>query len=148
MVILPSPTLRLCSCGSGACQILQKESRAEEIQPQHLVINSLENYNLHETTALLWVLSTLSCFAFQRLSRQRKYSMSFVDGTNRYLAEYTFFLTALQMPFLLNVVYREVRQQKERDVFTLVWCRFEFTGAEKLCVFLSGKEAVCLCFYD
>lgn len=85
--MLPSPAPRLCNCGSGACSILQKESRAGEIQPQHLVINSLENYNLHETTALLWVLSTLSCFAFQR---QQKYSMSFVDVTNRYLSEYTF----------------------------------------------------------
>lgn len=73
--------------------------------------------------------------------------MSFVDGTNRYLAEYTF-PDSLVDAFLLNVVYREVRQQKERDVFTLVLCRFEFTGAGKLCVFLSGKEAVCLCFYD
>lgn len=49
---------------------------------------------------------------------------------------------------LLDVVSREVRQQKERDVFTLVWCRFEFTVAEKLFVFLSGLKAVCLCFYD
>ncbi len=111
------------------------------------LINSLKkNDNLHETTALTLEPSYIKLFCFSEAFLESKYV---ICRWKQIVTLHTIpFPDSFVDVFLLDVVFRAVRQQQERDVFTLVRCRFECAVAEKLCVFLSGIEAVCLCFYD